>query len=240
MQRRRLLALTAGLVGFAGCSGDRSSPTPSESQSPTNSPSPTGSPTDTATPVFNPVIYYDSCTEISVQAGRYDSVTLFFDGPGQTFDDGYTGTTQFAGTGDNEGDVVYEVAVSLGQQTVTRRNPDLDDCLATATPSPTASPTASPTPAEQSAARRGLDVYAYENHNTDQYDVVISVDNTNDYQVKAYVTTRFYTDDDELYDRDESEHVIDANGETDVTHEYDGPDHATITDHEVEVAAEEW
>lgn len=247
MDRRQFVALLGSLT-VAGCSGETETPTdtteptptPTATQTRTTSPSPTSSPTqsptatetETATPVFNPVIYYDTCERISVQAARYDRVVLFFTESAQQFDAGYRGTTSFSGTGSNAGKVVSEVAVDMGRQTVTRTNPTLEACTATPTPTETA------TPAQQSDARRGMDVFSYKRFDTQPYEVFIRIRNENGYDVQAFVTTEFFGSDGDRYDVQYDFQRIRAADEFELVHRYGGPDDRDVTDHVVEVDAE--
>lgn len=249
MDRRAFVAAIGSLTA-AGCSTvtdpstetdpspTTSSPTRSATDTRTSTDRPTDSPTaterDTPTPVFSPVVYYDTCERIAVQADQYDRVTLFFADSAEQFDAGYSGTNTFRGTGDTEGAVVHEVAVTRGQQTVIRGNPTLESC--TTTPTPTDSPT--PTPAQRSAARRGLDVFSYERVDSDPYEVFISIDNENDYDVQAFVTTEFFGGDGDRYDIQYDFQRIDAGDEFELVHRYDGPDDRTVTDHVVTVDAD--
>jgi len=262
MKRRRILALTSGaLTALAGCTGGTStdaptdsdaptasdspsptrSTTPAATDSPTDSPteSPTDSPTDTATPVFNPVIYYDSCTQISVQAKEYDSVTLFlFDADTgeyhpQTFDEGYTGNTAFSGRGDLEDAPIADATVALGEQEVSRTNPEREACTATPTP------TATRTPYQHSEEYRNLDIFSYKGY-TDYYSVVYRIENDNNYEVKVDVTTNFLDENGEMYDQVSSSHVMAEAEEIEFRHDVREYARGHIEDHESDISARKW
>lgn len=251
MDRRQFVALL-GTLTAAGCSTDTgtptetgrttatATPTPSRTASrspssrPPESPAETRTQTDTATPVFSPVIYYDSCEQVSVQAARYDRVTLFFEDSAQQFDAGYRGTTPFRGTGEDAGTVVSEVAVERGQQTVTRVNPTLESCLATPTPAPTETAT----PTQRSDARRGLDVFSYERVDTEPYEVFVRIENENSYAVETFTTTEFFGDDGNRYDIQYDYRRAGAGARVELVHRYAGPEDPPITDHVVTVDAE--
>lgn len=159
MDRRRYLILAAGAAGLTGCSGETTS-TATASDTPTSSPTSTATEAPTPTTEFRPAIYFETCGNVLVDATSYDRVTLYFENDLETFGEGYTGANSFAGTGDREGEPIWEVGVTKGSQDFARENPQLSACLATPTPTetevetptktvePTETPTetASPTP----------------------------------------------------------------------------------------------
>jgi hypothetical protein len=196
--RRTLLALAgAAVTGLAGCSDSPNtdsptstptgSATPTSTSAPTDSPTPSESPTGTAE--FTAEIFYDSCTQVSVQAPEYDRVLLYFEDTFQEFTGSFTNTESFRGSGENRGKVVYDVVVERLEQQDSRSNPDLDACLATPTPTDSPTPTDepdTPTPTETpNEAKRRVNVEKEDQRYNGgfKYTVQLYIENNNSYTV---------------------------------------------------------
>jgi hypothetical protein len=252
--RRRLLALAgAAFTGLAGCSD--SPTTETQTQTPTESPSPTrtSTPTDSATPSESPTetaeftaeIFYDSCTQITVQAPEYDRVILYFEDSFQEFTGSFTNAETFRGSGDNREKVVYDVVVERLEQQASRSNPTLEECLATPTPtdSPTPTQTDSPTPTPTETpneATRNVTVEKEDQryNGGTRYTVQLYIENNNSYTVFIDFDFTFLDEAGEVEATMEGRRKVAGYTATYESFEYEGNDADDIVDFEVTYTAE--